>query len=84
MRNNMKYILVYNETVNQSNSDSELQKKQNSVVQPSVSFDNIAKTLGQLAKEEYICFGIKIFQNYCFKEVHTYTEKEFDMYLSTL
>lgn len=84
MRNNMKYILVYNETVNQTNPDDELQKKQKSTVQSSPSFDSIAKTLGQLANEEYICFGIKIFQNYCFKEVHTYTEKEFDMYLSTL
>lgn len=84
MRNNMKYILVYNETVNHSNPDTELQKKQKSAVQPSPSFDSIAKTLGQLAEEEYICFGIKIFQNYCFKEVHTYTEKEFAKYLSTL
>lgn len=84
MRNNMKYILVYNETVNHSNPDAELQKKQKTAVQPSASFNNIAKTLGQLANEEYVCFGIKIFQNYCFKEVHTYTEKEFDMYLSKL
>jgi len=84
-RKNMKYILVYNETVNQNNhQDEELQKKQKSVVQPSASFDDIAKAFGSFANEEYICFGIKIFQNYCFKEVHTYTEKEFDSYLSTL
>lgn len=84
-RNNMKYILVYNETVNQNNyQDEELQKKQNSVVQPSTSFDDIAKSFSSFANEEYICFGIRIFQNYCFKEVHTYTEKEFDSYLSTL
>lgn len=84
MRKNVKYILVYNETVNQTNPDKELKKKQEAVVQSSASFDSFAKTMGQLAKEEYICFGIKIFQNYCFKEVHTYTEKEFDAYLSSI
>lgn len=85
MRKHMKYILVYNENINQSNdTDEELQKKQRSVVQSSTSFDDIAKAFGSFANEEYICFGIKIFQNYCFKEVHTYTEKEFDSYLSTL
>lgn len=83
-RKSMKYILVYNESVNRTNPDEELQEKQKSAVQSSASFDSIAKTLGQLANEEYVCFGINIFQNYCFKEVHTYTEKEFDMYLSTL
>lgn len=85
MRSTIKYILVYNESVNKSNStDSELQNKQNATVQQSTSFDNIAKSLGQLAKEEYICFGLKIFQNYCFKEVHTYTEKEFDSFLQSI
>lgn len=85
MRQQMKYILVYNERVNlTNNTDTALQEKQQASVQPSSSFDDIAKTLGQLAKEEYICFGIKIFQNYCFKEVHTYTESEFASYLSTL
>ena len=85
MRNTANFILVYNESVNRRNtSDPELKKKQNSEVQPSLSFDNIAKTLGKYAKEEYICFGLKIFKDYCFKEVHTFTEDEFEAYLSTL
>ncbi len=89
MRNTVKYILVYNESVNKDNlSDKELKKKQEqkrkTAVQPSPSFDYFAKTLGRHAREEYICFGLRMFLNYCFKEVHTFTEAEFEMYLSTL
>lgn len=85
MRNHMKYILVYNETANQgNNSDKDLKEKQKTAVQQSPAFDAFAKNVGRYANEEYVCFGLKIFQNYCFKEVHTYTEAEFDAYLSTL
>ncbi|BDF15368.1 hypothetical protein CLOSCI_03286 [[Clostridium] scindens ATCC 35704] len=85
MRSNMKYILVYNETVNQDNDlDEDLKKKRKTAVQPSPAFDAFAKNVGKYANEEYVCFGLIIFQNYCFKEVHTYTETEFDAYLSTL
>ena len=85
MRDHMKYILVYNETANRYNdSDEELKEKLKMEVQSSPSFDDFAKSIGKYANEEYVCFGLKIFQNYCFKEVHTYTEAEFDAYLSTL
>lgn len=85
MRNAVKYILVYNESVNKENScDEELQKKQRMEIQSSSSFDYFAKTLGKYANEEYVCFGLKLFLNYCFKEVHTYTEEEFEAYLSSL
>ncbi len=85
MRDAVKYFLVYNETSNRNNKfDEELTKKNCREVQPSSSFDHIAKTLRRYAKEEYICFGLKMFQNYCFKEVHTYTEAEFESYLATL
>ncbi|MCI8419316.1 MAG: hypothetical protein HFF79_02260 [Oscillospiraceae bacterium] len=83
LRTAMKYILVYNESVNMANtSDRELIHKQKAAVQPSQSFDCFAKTVGRYAHEEYICFGLKIFQNYCFKEVHTFTEQEFEKYLT--
>lgn len=85
MRDHMKYILVYNETANQDNDlDEELKKKRKTAVQPSPAFDAFAKNVGKYANEEYVCFGLKIFQNYCFKEVHTYTEAEFNAYLSSL
>lgn len=85
MREQMKYILVYNDNKNRENNpDKELQDKLKSTVQPSSSFDAFAKNLGKYANEEYVCFGLRIFKNYCFKEVHTYTEKEFEDYLKTL
>lgn len=85
MRKMVKYILVYNESANQANIlDKELQKKQRAQPPPSPALDNFAKTMGKLAKEEYICFGLSIFRNYCFKEVHTYTKTEFEDYLSGL
>lgn len=84
-RNIMNYILVYNESANAANQgDPELLEKQRKVVQPSPSFDSIAKTISGYAKKEYICFGLKIFKHYCFKEVHTFTEAEFDSYLAGL
>lgn len=85
MRELMKYILVYNETRNMANrSDSQLIKKNAASVQPSPSFDSFAKTISGYAKEEYICFGLRMFEKYCFKEVHTFTEAEFEFYLASL
>lgn len=85
MRQKAKYILVYNETANKENKDdAELIKKQTNEVQPSGEFDLIAKTFSKWGKKEYVCFGLKKFQNYCFKEVHTYTEKEFESYMELL
>ena len=84
LRKYAKYILVYNEMENKdNNSDKELVEK-NKYVQSSSSFDDIAKTLSGYAKKEYICFGLRRFLNYCFKEVHTFTEKEFEAYLDNL
>lgn len=79
LRDNMQYILVYNESVNNEENDV---KKKKSYVQSSGAFDSFAKSVSKLAKKEYICFGIRIFENYCFKEVHTYTEKEFEQFLN--
>lgn len=82
MRICMEYILVYNENVNEKNPDVIKEKKK--YVQPSASFDSFAKGVSGLAGEEYVCFGVKLFEDYCFKKVHTYTEKEFEKYLSVL
>lgn len=80
LRDNIEYILVYNDSVN-SNEKDVLQKKQ-FMMQNSVSFDYFAKSVSEWANREYICFGIRIFENYCFSRVHTYTEKEFERYLA--
>lgn len=85
MRNHMKYILVYNEEANKDNSqDLNLIKKQSEFVQQSKAYDDLAKTIMNYGKNEIICFGLKIFLNYCFKEVHTFTKHEFEQYLSII
>ena len=81
MRTYIEYILVYNGDVNDNNPDI-IEKKAH--IQPSASFNSFAKSVSSLAKEEYVLFGVKLFENYCFKKVHTYTEKEFEQYLSLL
>lgn len=82
LRQCMEYVLVYNESANATNPD--ISDKKANYVQESTSFDKFAKTISGLAKDEYVGFGVKMFENYCFKKVHTYTESEFEKYLATL
>lgn len=79
LRDSMEYILVYNAEVNKDEKD--VLEKQKSFVQPSSAFDTIAKSISAMGKTEYVCFGVKSFENYCFHKVHTYTEAEFENYL---
>lgn len=65
-RNNMNFILVYNETKNWK------------------SRTDIAKHFSNKANESFILFGMEIFKGLYFKEVYTYTELEFEQYLSLL
>lgn len=81
MRQCVEYILVYNEAANRKNPDTAQKERE---VQNSASFDGFARRMGALAGEEYVCFGIKRFEKYCFEKVHTYTEKEFQGYLKAL
>lgn len=79
LRNCAEYILVYNEDVNSAIESPEQPK-----VQQSSSYDNIVQSISGLAKTEHVRFGVNIFKNYCFKNVHTYTKAEFKNFLSTL
>lgn len=78
LRDQMEYVLVYNESVNQ-NEKEVLEKK--TYIQSSKAYDRLAKEFLGMAKKEYVCFGVNIFKNYCFKVIHTFTEKEFEAYL---
>lgn len=78
MRKDVEFILVYRES---ANVGSTAEKKQ---AQAAPSLDAFAKGVSRLAKQEYICFGLRRFENYCFKKVHTYNEDEFENYLSLL
>ena len=80
LKDEMEYILVYNESVN--SSEEEILRKKQYLVQHSEAFDNFAKSVSKMANTEYVCFGIKMFENYCFSKVHTYTEAEFESFLA--
>ncbi len=82
LRQCMEYVLVYNENANATNPD--ISDKKTDYVKESTSFDKFAKIISGLAKDEYVGFGVKMFENYCFKKVHTYTESEFEKYLDTI
>lgn len=82
MRQSFKYILVYNKKTNENNPDIINEKK--TYVPPSTSYNDFAKTTAMLAQEEIVFFRIKMFENYCFKKVHTYNEEEFNNYLKSI
>ena len=63
LRDHMEYILVYNESVNAGEKD--VLNKNEAVVQHSEAFDYFAKSVGKMANEEYVCFGIKLFGSAC-------------------
>lgn len=77
-RTNAEYILVYNADANQKDLQKDLKDKGVDYVQPSSSFNGFAKILATYANKEHIFWGLDIFQNYCFKAVHTYTKEEFE------
>lgn len=82
--NSVNYILVYNEAANRTNKDAQLQKKQAMAVSASPSLDKIGKATAKWANKEYICFGLEAFKHYCFKEVNTFTQAEFEDYLKKI
>ena len=81
MREEVEYVLVYNEDIN--TGDFGQLEKGADFIQDSISFNSFAKNVSALAKERYVGFGVGMFENYCFKRVHTYTEAEFEKYLQT-
>lgn len=87
-RENMTYILVYNEenyrkceptrqTRDGIKRQKERQQDTSRGVSQSYHRELLYKTTRKLAGEEFILFGLDQFKNYFFKNVCTYTEKEF-------
>lgn len=81
-RSNMNYILVYNEEryskeqlTWQTRAGFERQEKAR---KESQHRDKLYKRIRNLAGEELIKFGLDQFKNYLFKNVYTYTVKEFE------
>lgn len=72
-RKELEYILVYSEAKNSTNEEEKNQHKK--------SLNAIQKSISAKAKVEFIRFDLERFKNFFFKDVHTYTEKEFDDFL---
>ena len=75
-RNSAEFVLVYNEKKN-----TDIKRVKKSSVQNSESRDKIAGVVHRYAKEEFVRFGMEIFKGLFFRDVHTYTVKEFSEYL---
>lgn len=82
LRKKMSYILVYNYQKNENNVAVQGNKVR--CVAKSAAIDKFGKSLGGKAQVEIIKFGLEMFKGYCFREVHTYTEEEFEDYLKLL
>lgn len=80
IRQNVDYILVYNETkgVEFLQQQKEKSKKK---ISNSPSVRKIANAIYSHSEKELILFGLDKFQNYCFKTVHTYTVSQFEEYM---
>lgn len=81
-RENMEYILVYNETQYEENKDTPqgkegLARQESRSLSQSAHRTQLYKAMRGLANKELILFGLDQFKNYLFKDVHTYTESEF-------
>ena len=69
-RENLYFILVYNENKN-GNEECEMKQEDSSKTL-------ISKIIHHKAKKKFVRFGLDIFEKIYFKEVFTYTEKEFE------
>lgn len=78
-RQNMDFILVYNEDRNPL--PNQLTK---GIVQDSKSRLTIAQCLARLGKKEFPRFGIERFEKLYFKAVHTYSQEEFERFIPKL
>jgi len=83
IRENIDFILVYNEEKNKMSEQEKRQigKKQSSE-KPSIV--KIGEHFAQKAKEDYIRFDLERFKTLYFRKVYTFTENEFDEYLDKL
>ena len=80
IRNNTELVLVYNESANKDND----RIRRLDDVENSPSLEEFSKNIHRLAKEEYVSFGLNMFQTYCFSKVHTYTRLEFEKMLDSI
>jgi len=81
-RENMNYILVYNQENYAKTEETRLTtegiNRQKKRLTNSKNRDDLFANLRKLGREEMIKFGLDQFKDYFFKNIYTYTEKEFE------
>lgn len=78
-RNSTEFVLVYNEKKNP------LPNQYKKDLQPSPpSLTYISKRIAQMGKSEFILFDLERYKSLYFRDVHTYSQEEFEEYLSKL
>ena len=78
-RQYVDFILVYNEGRNPLPN-----QVTRGFVQPSESRLSIAQTLAKLGKQEFVGFDLERFKGLYFKNVHTYTQEQFEAFIPSL
>lgn len=78
-RENAEFVLVYNEEKNPL--PNQLTK---GIVQEAPSRTAISKMLAQKGKQEFILYDLERYKKLYFKDIHTYTEEEFEEYARNL
>lgn len=76
-RNNVEYILVYNQAENRSSVS-----EQNGA-EITDSLRDIQQSFAKKAGEEFVYFGLDVLKQVFNLDVHTYTKTEFDEYYNT-
>ncbi|RHA17253.1 hypothetical protein DW944_10000 [Eubacterium ventriosum] len=77
-RENLHYILVYNEDIKHTSSQFDKNEAEKVKKQFSPHRDKIVKRVNNLAAKKYIQFGLEKFERLYFKSVSTYTKKQFE------
>lgn len=83
-RNNVEYILVYNQAENRSSvSEQQSQQIRQNGTETTDSLRNIQQSFARKAGEEFVYFGLEVLKKVFVLDVHTYTKTEFDEYYNT-
>lgn len=83
-RNNVEYILVYNQDENRSSvSEQKSQQIRQNEAETTDSLRDIQQFVANKAGEEFVYFGLEVLKKVFISDVHTYTKTEFDEYYNT-
>lgn len=82
-RENIEYILVYNENENSGSIDEQRKKivadREGSML-PQYGLSYIQNQMARLGNQRFVYFGLEVLKNVFVSDVHTYNVSEFDHY----